>query len=106
MTVDDQIVVGAVFVLADAGLQQRRVFHRRKAEGDVIASELDAILTHLAFAGSRIEVGSSRIVGELESAAVRGGDAVDKAFMMIAPDWQLCFREAIVSRRRTEEKYF
>ncbi len=40
MAIDDEIVVRAVLILADARLQQRRIFQRGKAEGDIVSADL------------------------------------------------------------------
>src|SRR3984885_11223323 len=105
MPIDDQMIVGAVLVLADAGLDQRRVFHRRKAEGEVIANRLHSGLAHRSFSGRRIEVWSSRVVGNLESATIRGWNAINKPVAIVGPDRQVRLRKAIVSGRCTEEKH-
>src|SRR5579863_4292468 len=104
MPVDDQVIVGAVFVLADAGFDQWRVFHRRKTEGDVIANHFQSRFAHYSFSGSRIELRASRIVGNLESTSVGGWNAIDEAFAIVGPDWQLRFCKASVSGGCTEEK--
>src|SRR5271156_146926 len=104
MPVDDQVIVRAVFVLADAGLNQRRVFHRRKAEGDVIANRFQSGFAHYSFSGSRIELRASRIVGDLESTSVGGWDAIDEVVAIVGPDWQLRFRKTIVPGGCAEEK--
>ena len=40
MAVDDEVIVRTVLILADARLQQRRVFQRGKAERDIVADRL------------------------------------------------------------------
>src|SRR5580698_3855082 len=104
MPVDDQVIVGAVFVLADAGFDQWRVFHRRKTEGDVIANHFQSRFAHYPFSGSWIELRTSRIVCNLESTSVSGWDSIDEAVAIVGPDRQLRFRKAIVSGGCTEEK--
>src|ERR1700674_706225 len=105
MPVNDQVVVRTVFVRANAGLHQRRVFHRRKPESEVIAHKHESVATHRSFPRSGIELWSSGIIGNLESATVASRNAIDKAVAMIGPDRQLRLREAIISGGRAEEKY-
>src|ERR1700685_4805700 len=104
MPIDDQMIVWAVLVLADACLDQRRVFHRRKAEGEVIASCLQSWLAHRSFSGRRIEVWSSRVVGNLESATIRGWNAINKPVAIVGPDRQGWVRRELVSRRCPQKK--
>src|SRR5580658_6667978 len=106
MPVDNQVIVRTIFVLADASFDQRRVFHRGKAEGNVIANRFQSGFAHYSFSGSRIELRASRIVGNLESAPIGGWNAIDKAVAIVGPDWQLRFCKASVSGGCTEEKDF
>jgi hypothetical protein len=41
MPVDEEVVIGAIRVLADTQLQQRRVLQRRKAKGEIAADGLE-----------------------------------------------------------------
>ena len=91
MPVDDQMTVRTVLVLANAGLDQRRVFHGRKAESDVIARSIESFLVYRSFAGGRIELWSPRVIGDFESAPICCWNTVDKAVAVIGPDRQLCF---------------
>src|SRR5580692_12043999 len=89
MPVYDQVMVGAVLILTDSGFDQRRVFHGGKSECDVIANGLQSFFVCRPFSRGGIEVWSSGIVGDLESAAVAGWDPVDETIAMVGPDWQL-----------------
>ena len=48
MPVDDEVVVGCIFVLADAGFDQRRIFHPRKTVREITARLGQPILAHQA----------------------------------------------------------
>src|SRR5206468_2814373 len=39
MTVNDEVVVRTVLILADTSLKQRRIFQGRKTKGDVVAND-------------------------------------------------------------------
>ena len=49
MAVDDEVVVGAVFVLANAGLEQRRILQGGKAEGDIVPDGLEPLRADCSF---------------------------------------------------------
>ena len=50
MPVDDEVIVRTVLVLADARLQQGRIFQRGKAEGDIVADRLEPLGADCSFA--------------------------------------------------------
>ena len=104
MPVDDEVTVGSLLVLADAGLDQRRVFQGREAEANIFANVFQRFRTDHALAIGGIEGRAARVVGDLESAAVAARDAVAKASAVIGPHWQMRVAEAIISGRRAKEK--
>ena len=46
MPIDNEIVVSRVFVLADAGLDQRRIFHPRKTVGKITTRRSQTLFAH------------------------------------------------------------
>src|SRR5271168_4145185 len=104
MAIHNEITVLGLLVLANAGFDQRSVFHRGKAEGDIFANPLQCRLTDHALAVRRIERAAPRIVGHLESALVVARDAVEEALAVVAPHGKMLVREAGVSGGRAEEK--
>src|SRR5712692_508711 len=103
--IDDEVIIRAVFVLADTRLQQRRVLQPRKSEAKVLADRLEPVGAHRAVARGGIEFGSARIIRNLEAAPFISGNAVNESLAMIGPYRQLGLREAIVTGGRAEEKH-
>src|SRR5712692_225975 len=103
--IDDEVIIRAVFVLADTRLQQRRVLQPRKSEAKVLADRLEPVGAHRAVARGGIEFGSMRIIRNLEAAPFVSGNAVNESLAMIGPYRQLGLREAVVSGGRAEEKH-
>ena len=89
MAIDDEVTVGRLLVLADAGLNEWSVLQGRKAEGDIFADVLQRYGVNNSFAVCRIEIRSARVIGDFESAAVTARDAIVKVIAMIAPDGQM-----------------
>jgi len=50
MPVDNEVIVRAVLVLADASLEQGSIFQCRKSECDVVANDLEAFKTDCSLA--------------------------------------------------------
>jgi hypothetical protein len=70
MPVDDEIIVRAVLVLADASFQQRRILQRGKAEGDIVPDGFQAFGTDGSFSRGGIKIGAARIVGDFETSSL------------------------------------
>src|SRR5271169_905780 len=104
MAIHDEITVGSLLVLADAGFDQRRIFHRRKAERDIFANALQRGLAHHPLAGSRVESVAACIIGHLEAAAIVAWDAVEETLAVVAPHRKMRVGEVGVAPRCTEEK--
>src|ERR1700675_1147165 len=105
MAIDDEVIVGSLFVLADAALDQRCVLHTRKAECHVLAGVSQSLRIDGALAGRGVEFPSARVVSDLESASLVAWDAVHEASAMIGPDRQVLVVESGIAGRRAEEKY-
>src|SRR6185295_19344948 len=106
MSVDEQIAVGAVFVLADARLDYRAALQRRETSLHVVAHFRQRTGGELPIADIRIDRRSVLIVRNLEAAAFKIREpVVDVAVVEIRPTGQLPGREALIARPRREEKH-
>src|SRR5882672_9978640 len=105
MAIQNEVTVGSLLVLTNARLDQRCVFHRGKTKRDVFTNTLQRSRADYSLAVCRIEGAATRVVGDLEAAAVAAGDAVEESFAVIAPHGKMSVGEAGVSRGRTEEEY-
>ncbi len=99
-----KLTVGSLLVLADASLDQRSVFHRRKAEGDIFANALQRCRADHSLAIRRIERAAARVIGDLKAATVAARDAVEETLAVIAPHWKMRVGEARISGGWAEEK--
>src|SRR6266487_6784433 len=106
MTIDNEVLVGRLLVLADARLEQRCAFQSGESNPEIIARDLEGFGTRDSGLGSRIDDGSSGVVGDFESAPLVAGNAVHEPRAVIRPDRQRFLRETAVARRRPEEENF
>ena len=102
MTVDNELAVGRLLILADARLNQRSIFQGREAEGQILANELQRLLADDSFPRGGIEGRTARVICNFETTAPR--DAIKEAAAMVAPHWQVLVTKASVARRRTKEE--
>ena len=63
MPVDDEVMVGCVFVLADSAFEQRRVLHSREAMSEITARGGASIFADQSLSPGWIELLAARIVG-------------------------------------------
>ena len=90
MPVDEQVAVGAVFVLADPGLDHWPALQRRETPLHVVAHFRQRTGGELPIADIRIDRGSVLIVRNLEAAAFKIRESVeDVAVVEIRPARQL-----------------
>src|SRR5213592_1800814 len=101
--IDDEMLVGRLFVLADARLEQRRAFQAGEPVGEIVARDLEGVGTGDSGLSGRIDDGSSGIVGHFEAAPLVTRDAVHEARAVIRPDGQRFLREAPIAGRRPKE---
>src|SRR6266550_4875165 len=104
--IDDEMLVGGLFVLADARLEQRGAFQSGEPVGEIVAGDLEGIGARESGLGSRIDDGSSGIVGYLEAAPLVPRNAVHEARAVIGPDGKRFLGEASIARRRSEKENF
>src|SRR5579863_3179813 len=105
MAIHDEVAVGSLLILADAGLKERRVFQSREAEAEIFADVSQRFLVDHALTTRRIEGGTAGIVGDLESPPIAAWDAIHKRFAMVAPDRQVGISEIrAVARRHAKEE--
>src|SRR6266550_922246 len=104
MTIDNEVLVGRLLVLADARLEQRCAFQSGESNPEIVPSRLQGLGTRGSGLGGRIDDGSACIIGHLEPAPLVAGNAVHKPRAVIRPDRQRFLRETPVARRRPEEE--
>ncbi len=49
VAIDDEIIVGRIFILANPGLEQRSILQSREPEGDVFADNLETLRADCSF---------------------------------------------------------
>ena len=104
VSVHDEVTVGSLFVLANASLDERRVFQGRKTERYILANILQCLRTYHPLTVRRIEFRTACVVGDLEASAVASGNSVAKATAMIGPDGQVRVAESRVALGGAEKK--
>ena len=104
MTIQDEVAVRSLLVLADTGLDQRGIFHRWKSDGNVFADAPQSCLTDNSLSLRGIELAASGVIGDLETAAAAARDAVEKAVAVIAPHRKLRIGKAKISGGSAEEE--
>jgi len=103
MAIHDEVAVGSLLVLADAGLDQRSIFHRRKRNAIYSRTSFSvAWLTTLS------PVVGSKAAPRVSSATLKPRrhcrECRRESFSVIAPHWKIRVGEARVSGGRPEEK--
>ena len=99
MGVHDQFPVGALLVLADARLDQRRPLEPREPVLHVLARLADALRRGRPVAVGGVEVGPAPVVRDLEAPEAGRRDAVERA---LDPGRKLLLGQVGAARRRTE----
>src|SRR2546422_6405583 len=105
VTVNDEVVVWAVLVLANSAFEQRSTLQPRETEPHIVAHRLESIGAYGSVARSRIEFGPTRVIGDFEAASLISWNAIDETLTMISPKRKVAFRGTIASLRRSKEKY-
>src|SRR5437667_11511953 len=106
VTVNDEVIVWAVLVLANSAFEQRSILQPGETDPHVVAHRLESIGAYGSVARSRIEFGPTRVIGDFEAASLISRNPVDEKLTMISPNRKLAFRGTIVSRMGTAEKDF
>src|SRR5438270_8328620 len=104
MTVDNELAVGRLFILADAGLNQRSIFQGREAEDQILTNELQRLRADHSFSRGGIEDRTAGVICNFETTARVPRDAIKETTAMVAPHWQVLVTKASVPRRRTKEE--
>src|SRR5579872_2948545 len=104
MTIDDEVTVRRLLILAYAGLDERSIFQAGKAEGDIFADVFQRCGIDDAFAVGGIEVRAPGVVGDFESTAVAAGDAVTEFSSVVGPDWGVGIVKSGIARWSAEEE--
>ena len=107
VAIDEEIAIGAVFILADARFRHRRRGKGGEAPGHIGAGEGDAVGAGDAVAGIGVHGGTVLVLGDLEAARFEIGKAIDDvAIVPIGPAGQAGGAEAVVTGGRHEEADF
>src|SRR5712671_2103216 len=104
MTVDNELAVGRLLILADARFNQRSVFQGREAEGQILTNKLQRLPADDPFSRGRIEGRTARVICNFETTARVPRDAIEETAAMVAPHRQVLVTKASVARRRTKEE--
>src|SRR5215468_6589628 len=104
MTVDDEVVVSRVLVLADASFEQRSSLHAGEAARQIATRFVETGLTDDSLAGGRIERGATRVVGQLEAASLIPGNPVHEMVAVIRPHRDVVLGVSGLTRGSTEEE--
>src|SRR5439155_21216851 len=105
VTVNDEVVVWAVLVLANSAFEQRSIVQPGETEPHIVAHRLESIGAYSAVTRSRIEFGPTRVIGDFEAASLISWNAIDETLTMISPNRKVAFRVTIFSLRRSKEQY-
>src|SRR5207244_13255057 len=99
VTVNDEVVVWAVLVLANSAFEQRSILQPGETEPHIVAHRLESIGAYGSVARSRIEFVSTCIIGDFEAASLISWYAIDETITMISPNRKVLFRVKIVFLR-------
>src|SRR5207247_5158240 len=99
VTVNDEVVVWAVLVLANSAFEQRSILQPGETEPHIVAHRLESIGAYGSVARSRIEFVSTCIIGDFEAASLISRNAVDETLTMISPNRKVAFR--VTDRKST-----
>src|SRR5690242_313224 len=91
MPINNKVLIRRLFVLAHAGLKQRRVPEPREPEANILAHSFQRLVIDHPFAGGGIELRAARVVRHLESPPLMPRNAIHEMLPMISPDWHLPF---------------
>src|SRR5437660_2208240 len=105
MTINDEVAVGSLLVLADSSLDQRSSLQRRKAEVEIFANSVQCFRADDPLAGSGVERRAAGVDSYFEAAPVVSRNAVDESSVVISPDRQLPVAEARIAGGCAEEEY-
>src|SRR5207249_12135313 len=92
VTVNDEVVVSAVLVLANSAFEQRSILQPGETEPHIVAHRLESIGAYGSVARSRIEFVSTCIIGDFEAASLISRNAVDETLTMISPNRKVAFK--------------
>src|SRR6266705_6891067 len=105
MTIDNEVAVGRLLVLANAGFDQRSILHPGEAEAEVVTRALQALVADAPITAGGIKRGAARVVCKLEAAPLIAGNSVHEGLAVVGPDGHLGFVEAYFTGRWAEEKH-
>src|SRR5437879_9676220 len=97
VTVNDEVVVWAVLVLANSAFEQRSILQPRETEPHIVAHRLESIGAYGSVARSRIEFVSTCIIGDFEAASLISWNAIAETVTMIIPNRKVAYSVTIVA---------
>src|SRR5258705_13985715 len=104
MTIDYEVAVGCLFILANASFDQRSILHPGEAEAEIVTRALQALVADAALTDGGIKCGTARVVGDLEAAALIAGNSIHEGLPVVGPDWHVGFVVAYVAGRWAEKE--
>src|SRR3989454_3013268 len=104
MTIDDEVLVRTLLVLANPRLEQRGAGEPGKAVPEVLARRAQPLRRRLSLPRGGIERRTARVVRHLKAPPPVAGDPVHEARAVVRPDGQGLLGEPRVARRRPEEE--
>src|SRR5690348_13298411 len=104
MTVNDEVTIRRLLILANAGLNQWGVLHGGKSLLQILANSFQAFSTDHPFPERRIKRGSASVVGDLKASSLITGNSVAESIAMLGPDRQVPIIQARCTSRHAEEK--
>src|SRR5260370_35348446 len=105
MPIENEMIIQAVLVLADARFQQRGAFHSGESHRHIFSRLLDCFGRNRPLAGSGIEGGSARVISDLEAAPFIAGNAVKERSPVIDPSGQPVLSKTRITWRGAKEEH-
>src|SRR5437879_11360511 len=105
MPIENEMMVRAIFVLANARFEERCFLHPGKAHRHMRPRFLDCYRRDRPLAGCRIERRSASVIRDLEAAPFITGNAVKKRGSVIDPGGQPFFAKSGIPWTSTKEEH-
>ena len=106
MTVEQEMLIRGVLVLAHARFEQRRAAHAGKSEFHILPGFRQAVGGRQALAYGRIECRTADIGGHFEATPLVSRNAVEQRAAVIDPGRYAGFKITRIARGSAEEKNF
>lgn len=106
VSVNDEVMVGRVFVLADAALEQRRILHSWKPVREITACAGQSLFADESLSRGRVKFRAARIVGYFEASSLVAGDSVHEVITVVGPYGYVRLVVTRIANGCPEEKHF